>query len=235
MMLQYPWYLVLLVFLPWFAWRLFRKRPGGLRFSATGLMRQMAPTLRQRMTWLPPLLTLASIVCMIVALARPREGRERTVVEGEGIAMEMVVDRSGSMQAMDFQLNGEPVDRLTAIKNVAGKFVNGGDKLEGRFNDLIGLIVFARYADSETPPTLDHSFLTSQLNRTQIVNSRREDGTAIGDAISLAIEKLNALDQRQAEKVKSKVIVLLTDGESNAGELDPLQAAELAQTMGIKV
>ena len=124
---------------------------------------------------------------------------------------------------------------LTAIKNVAGKFVTGGENLDGRFSDLVGLITFAGYADGETPPTLDHAFLVSQLNNAQIVTNRSEDGTAIGDAISLAVEKLNALDQRQKQKVKSKVIILLTDGENNAGELEPIQAAELAQTMGIKV
>ena len=147
----------------------------------------------------------------------------------------MVVDRSGSMQAMDFQVDGAHVDRLTAIKKVAGDFVIGQDGLQGRFSDLVGLITFAGYADGETPPTLDHAFLVSQLNSTQIVTSRSEDGTAIGDAISLAVEKLNALDARQKEKVKSKIVILLTDGENNAGELDPIPAAELAQTMGIKV
>ena len=124
---------------------------------------------------------------------------------------------------------------LTAIKNVAGKFVSGGDKLAGRFSDLVGLVTFAGYADGNTPPTLDHAFLVSQLNNAEIVTSRSEDGTAIGDAISLAVEKLNALDARQKQKVKSKVIILLTDGENNAGQLEPIQAAELAQTMGIKV
>ena len=195
----------------------------------------MSPTLRQRLMWLPPALTLASIIFLIIGIARPREGREQTVVDSEGIAIEMVVDRSGSMRALDFQIDGEHVDRLTAIKNVAGKFVGGGDELEGRFNDLVGLITFAGYADGETPPTLDHAFLVSQLDNAEIVTSRQEDGTAIGDAISLAVEKLNALDLRQAEKVKSKIIILLTDGENTAGELDPIQAAELAQTMGIKV
>lgn len=185
--------------------------------------------------WVPNVLALAGITFLILAIARPREGREQTVVDSEGIAIEIVVDRSGSMQAMDFQINGEHVDRLTAIKNVAGKFVAGGDDLEGRVSDLVGLITFAGYADGETPPTLDHAFLVSQLNSAQIVTSRSEDGTAIGDAISLAVEKLNALDDRHKEKVKSKVIILLTDGENNAGSLDPIQAAELAQTMGIKV
>ena len=149
----------------------------------------------------------------------------------------MVVDRSGSMQAMDFQIDDQHVDRLTAIKKVAGDFVTGesDEKLDGRFSDLVGLITFAGYADGETPPTLDHAFLVSQLNNAQIVRNRSEDGTAIGDAISLAVEKLNALDARQREKVKSKVIILLTDGENNAGVLEPVQAAELAQTMGIKI
>jgi Ca-activated chloride channel family protein len=231
-----PWYFLLLLIVPIAAWLLFRsRRKSAVRFSSLGLAKQLSPTLRQRMTWLPAALTLAAIGFLIIGIARPREGREQTVVESEGIAIEMVVDRSGSMQAMDFQIDGEHVDRLTAIKNVAGKFVSGGDKLKGRFNDLVGLITFAGYADGETPPTLDHAFLVSQLNNSKIVTNRNEDGTAIGDAISLAVEKLNALDERQKEKVKSKAIILLTDGENNAGSLEPIQAAELAQTMGIKV
>jgi Ca-activated chloride channel family protein len=231
-----PWYFLLLLLVPFVAWRLFAKRnKPSVRFSSVGLAKQIQPTLRQRLMWLPAALTLGAILFLILAIARPREGREQTVTDSEGIAIEMVVDRSGSMQAMDFQVDGDHVDRLTAIKNVAGKFVSGGDRLDGRFSDLVGLITFAGYADGETPPTLDHAFLVSQLNNTQIVSNRSEDGTAIGDAISLAVEKLNALDERQQEKVKSKVIILLTDGENNAGSLEPVQAAELAETMGIKV
>ncbi len=235
-MFHSPWYFLALLFIPFLTWMLFakRRRPA-IRFSSVKLAKQLTPTLRQRFSWLPKALTVAAIVFLIVALARPREGREQTVTDNNGIAIEMVVDRSGSMQAMDFKVQGEHVDRLTAIKNVAGKFVAGGDELDGRFSDLVGLITFAGYADGQTPPTLDHSFLVAQLNNTQIVTARSEDGTAIGDAMALAIEKLNALDARQEEKVKSKVMILLTDGENNAGELDPIQAAELAQTMGIKV
>ena len=127
------------------------------------------------------------------------------------------------------------VDRLTAIKSVAGKFVTGDESLDGRFSDLIGLITFAGYADGVTPPTLDHGFLRSSLNQTEIVTARSEDGTAIGDAIALAVEKLTALDENRDEKVKSKIIILLTDGENTAGELEPVAAAELAQTLGIKI
>ena len=231
-----PWCFLLLLLLPLIAWRLFAlRRNSAVRFSSVNLAMQLTPTLRQRMTWLPGALTVGAVGAIIVGLAQPREGREQTVTDTEGIAIELVVDRSGSMQAMDFQVEGERVDRLEAIKNVVGKFVLGGDQLKGRFSDLVGLIAFAGYADGETPPTLDHAFLVSQLNQTQIVASRSEDGTAIGDAISLAVEKLNALDARQKEKVKSKIVILLTDGENNAGQLEPIQAAELAETMGIKI
>ncbi|EAQ78581.1 vWA domain-containing protein [Blastopirellula marina] len=231
-----PWYLLLLLVVPLSAWWLFApRRRSAIRFSSVQLAGQLAPTLRQRLMWLPGALTLTAMVLLIIALARPREGREQAIVENDGIAIEMVVDRSGSMQAMDFQLGDEHVDRLTAIKKVAGDFVTGGDNLDGRLSDLVGLITFAGYADGVTPPTLDHAFLVSQLNHSQIVTNRSEDGTAIGDAISLAVEKLNALDARRKEKIQSKIIILLTDGENNAGDLEPIQAAELAQTMGIKV
>jgi Ca-activated chloride channel family protein len=235
-MFHSPLYFLLLLLLPFIGWRLFRRRQGSaVRFSSVKNAKQLPLTLRQRLIWLPRVLTILAFLFLVVALARPREGRQQTVAESEGIAIELVVDRSGSMQAMDFTIDDEPVDRLTAIKNVASKFVVGGEALTGRFSDLVGLITFAAFADGQTPPTLDHTFLVSHLNNVQIVDSRNEDGTAIGDAISLAIEKLNALDSRQKDIVKSKIVILLTDGENNAGELDPIQAAELAQTMGIKV
>ena len=235
-MFHSPWWFLLLLLLPFLAWHLFRKRQGrALDFSSTSLASQLTPSLRQRLLWLPKLLTLLAMLFLILSLARPREGRDQTVTESEGIAIEMIVDRSSSMQALDFKIDGEHVDRLSAIKSVAGKFILGDDDLEGRFSDLVGLITFAGFADGVTPPTLDHGFLTSSLNETQIVNVRSEDGTAIGDAIALAVEKLNALDENRDQKVKSKIMILLTDGENTAGELEPVAAAELAQTLGIKI
>jgi Ca-activated chloride channel homolog len=233
-----PWYLTLLATLPIIAWRMFvGGRRQSVRFSSLEIASQLTPTLRSRLLWLPSALTLLAMLMLILSLARPREGREQTLTSSEGIAIELVVDRSGSMRAEDFKLDGERVDRLTAIKNVAGKFVLGDDDSTGRFSDLVGLITFAGFADGETPPTLDHAFLVSKLNQTEIVVNRREDGTAIGDAISLAVEKLMSLDTRRPvdEKLKSKVIILLTDGENNAGEFEPIQAAELAESMGIKI
>jgi Ca-activated chloride channel family protein len=229
------WFLLLPVLLL-VAWRLFRKQQGSaVTFSNTAFASQLTPSLRQRLLWLPKLLTILALLFLIVSLARPREGRDQTVSESEGIAIEMVVDRSSSMQALDFKIEGQHVDRLTAIKNVAGKFILGDEDLDGRFSDLVGLITFAGFADGVTPPTLDHGFLTSSLNNTRIVDVRSEDGTAIGDAIALAVEKLNALDENRTQKVKSKIMILLTDGENTAGELEPVAAAELAQTLGIKI
>src|SRR3954471_20500875 len=239
-----PWYFVLLLLLPVIGWRLWSSsRISSVPFSSTLFAMGLRRTWRQRLAWVPAALTLGAIAVTVVALARPREGREQTVVDSEGIAIEMVVDLSGSMQALDFQINGKHVDRLTAIKNVARRFVQGDEptnkkekeKLAGRASDLVGLITFARYADAILPPTLDHAFVMDQLNHQQILTRRTDDGTAIGDAISLAVEKLNRLDSKKQEKVKSKVMILLTDGENNAGDFDPVQAAELAKTMGIKI
>jgi Ca-activated chloride channel family protein len=236
-MLHSPWWLLLLVVLPVLAWRFFsaKRRGSAISFSNTAFATEMTPTLRQRLLWLPQALFLLALLFLVISLARPREGREQTITESEGIAIEMIVDRSGSMRALDFKIGGEHVDRLTAIKNVAAKFVMGDESLDGRFSDLVGLITFAGYADGVTPPTLDHGFLTSSLNQTEIASARGEDGTAIGDAIALAVEKLTALDEKRDDKVKSKIIILLTDGENTAGELEPIAAAELAETLGIKI
>ncbi|MGB1926688.1 MAG: VWA domain-containing protein, partial [Rubripirellula sp.] len=203
---------------------------------------ELPQTYRQRFRWIPDALLILAFVLMVVSLARPRVGREQTVVQTNGIAIELVVDRSSSMMALDFQIDGNNVDRLEALKNVASKFLLGNQDdakeglLDGRMSDLVGLVVFAGYADAVTPLTLDHSYLVSQLNQVRIVNERSEDGTAIGDAMSLAVEKLSTLDQRsEQQEIKSRIMILLTDGENTAGDVDPVQAAELAAAMGIKI
>ncbi|MGI9474070.1 MAG: vWA domain-containing protein [Rubripirellula sp.] len=179
-MFQNPWYLALLALVPIAGWSLWRSsRLTAINFSSAASGWSAAPTLKQRLLWLPSALTVTAITLMIVSMARPRHGREQTIISSEGIAIEMVVDRSGSMRALDFEIEGRNVDRLTAIKNVASKFVmgdedtRGGQALVGRVSDLIGLITFAGYADAITPLTLDHSFLVQQLDRTQIVTQRR--------------------------------------------------------------
>ena len=133
---------MLLAAVPVVAYQYFRRKRDAIAFSSTNAVAGMPKTLRQRLTWLPPTLGLTALTLLIVAVARPQEGRKETITDSEGIAIEMVVDRSGSMQAMDFKVDGKPVDRLTAIKDVAGKFINGDDGLDGRFADLVGLGFF---------------------------------------------------------------------------------------------
>jgi Ca-activated chloride channel family protein len=154
----------------------------------------------------------------------------------------MLVDRSSSMGAMDFMIDGRRADRLTAVKKVFQEFVLGSQGLDGRPNDLIGMIAFAGYADGRCPLTMHHEFLLNSLDQTEIVSPEEgpdEDGTAIGDAIALAVERLEDLNRRpgssSVNKIKSKVMILLTDGENTAGDLSPEQAAELAAAFEIKV
>jgi Ca-activated chloride channel family protein len=145
------------------------------------------------------------------------------------------------MQAMDFKLDGKPVDRLEAVKDVATTFIRGDarEHLDGRKADMIGLISFARFADNVSPLTLDHTYLIHQLEQARIVTDRSEDGTAIGDAIGLGVERLRSLqetrDRNGKAPIASRVIILLTDGENNAGDLDPLQAAEIAKQLGVRI
>ncbi|MEM6978975.1 MAG: VWA domain-containing protein [Planctomycetota bacterium] len=230
-----PWWLIALAWLPIWVWRMRRCQPTAIAVSGLGFAAAIKPSWRQRTAWVPTLLAMLASATLIVAMARPREGQKRITTMGQGIAIQILIDRSGSMRAMDFELDGSRVNRLTAIQNVASAFVLGEDELAGRISDLIGLITFARYADDQSPPTLDHAFVVSQLRSTSIVDRRDEDGTAIGDAIALAVEKLQSLENADGDPVESKVIILLTDGENTAGELNPAQAAELAETFGIKI
>ncbi len=241
---QYPsvWFLLLLLAIPLVIWRMWvRRKWTAVKFSSTQIAGSLRTTLKVRMRWLLPALRIAGLIVLIVALARPQKGNEKTRIFSEGIAIEMLVDRSGSMRAMDFMIDGKRVDRLRAIKDVAGKFVNGdGGDLKGREHDMVGMVSFARYADNASPLTLDHSYLVDKLNSTEIVNDRNEDGTAIGEAIGLGVERLRTLKERknadgEIQPIKSKVMILLTDGENNQGDLSPEQAAELAKTMGVKI
>lgn len=251
-----PWALLLLLLLPVVAYLSLRKgRNAAVRFPSLVDIRSCRVSLRQR---LRPLLIVARLLCLallIVALARPRKGTVLSEISTEGVAIEAVVDRSGSMQTeMDF---GKKLNRLEVVKKVLAGFIEGDKKeLTGRSSDLVGLITFARYADTVCPLVLSHNVLLEFLKKTELVQMRSEDGTAIGDAIALAGARLKKAEeeimQRNVQlansglgnsdrgeqagfKIKSKVILLLTDGRNNAGEYDPIAAAELAKEWGIKI
>ena len=231
-----------------------RKGTAAVRFPSLVDMKNCMISWRIRFR---PLLTIARLLCvalLIVALARPRKGTVLSEISTEGVAIEAVIDRSGSMQTeMDY--DGKKLNRLEVVKRVLSDFIEGDKKdLKGRSSDLIGLISFARYADTKCPLVHSHNVLIEFLKETEIA-VRSEDGTAIGDAIALGAARLQKAEeeiQRRRQqliasgenisdadqsgfKIKSKVIILLTDGINNAGQYNPLEAAELAKKWGIKI
>jgi Ca-activated chloride channel homolog len=166
----------------------------------------------------------------VLALAGPQWGVRTTTIEREGIAIAVVIDTSSSMSAIDLRLDDRPSNRLEVVKATLRDFVTGGEVAQGgRAGDAIGMVAFARYADTISPPTLDHEALLGLLDQIGIVELPTEDGTAIGDAIVRAIDLLDKATGA------SKAIVLLTDGSYNAGEVEPLVAAQLAGAYGIRI
>ncbi len=256
MQLHSLWALLLLILLPPLAYLMLRKkRTAAVKFSSLVDIKNCPVSWRLRFR---PLLVAARLLCLvllIIALARPRKGTILSEIATEGVAIEVVADHSGSMQTeMDYY--GQNLSRFEVVKKVFADFVIGDKKeLSGRSSDLIGLIVFARYADTVCPLVLGHNVLLEFLKKTDVVNMRNEDGTAIGDAIALASARLqkceDELQQRRKKlalagdkfigadegefKIKSKVIILLTDGCNNTGMYDPMEAAELAKKWGIKI
>lgn len=235
------WFLLLLLIIPFIWWRWVRSSYStGVTYSNSIDVSLLPSTIRSKTTWIPSCLRLLAIALLIVCIARPQKRFERTQQNADGVAIELVIDRSSSMNAHDFTIDGQQVDRLTAVRRVAGDFIQGMGSLDGRSGDLIGLITFAGFADSNCPMTFDHEFLvTDVLDNIEIVNERSEDGTAIGDALALAVERLSSLDERvktdTGNAIQSKVIILLTDGENNQGDIEPQTAADIAAAMDITV
>jgi len=232
MRLASPYALSLLLFVPLLlALRQRQQHTVAVRYSSIADLTALSPSLATRLRWLLPLLRTLALVLCILALARPQRGIEAIKVSSEGIAILMVVDISGSMAALDLQVDGRQSSRLDAVKQTFRTFVQGGShkNLTGREGDLIGMVTFARYPDSVCPLTLDHNTLLSLLEQIEIVTSPDEDGTAIGEALALGVERL------KDSTAKSRVLLLLTDGVNNAGDTEPRQAAQIAKALGIKV
>ena len=241
-----PWAFLLLVVLVGvlFLQHMNRRRRGSIRFSSVGNAVKAGQSLRQRLSVLPLVLRVLAVLCLVIAIARPQSGRQRVQDVSKGIAIEMVVDRSGSM-GTEMEYQGENMTRLDVVKKVFLDFALGNnDSLPGRSNDLIGMIAYARYPYTVCPLTLAHGALPLFVKNTKLVTRRSEDGTAIGDALALAAARLktaeSTLKKQQADKkteyrIKSKIIILLSDGRNNYGQRTPLEAAELAEKWGIKV
>lgn len=217
-----PAWLWLLLLLPLaFAWRGRSGPVAAIQYSNIGLARRVARRTRSRAgrwVWALPILAAA---LMIVGLARPQLGRGRADVPASGIDIMLALDVSGSMQALDFKLNGQPANRIDVVKSVVSQFIRE------RPNDRVGIVAFAGLPYLVSPLTLDHDWLQQNLSRVQVAGV--QDGTAIGSAIAACANRL------RGTPAKSKIIVLLTDGMNNSGEIAPLAAAEAARALGIKV
>jgi Ca-activated chloride channel family protein len=222
MRFAYPWLLLLLLILPVLAWLKGRTgRRAAFVYSSISLVRNIVGITRSsvgalllRMRWL-------ALALFIVALARPQIGQGQAKIKASGIDIVIVLDVSGSMASEDFELKGQPASRLAIAKDVIDKFV------QKRVNDRIGLVAFGGKAYIAAPMTLDHEFLLQNLERLNL--GTIEDGTAIGSGLSAALNRLREL------QAKSKVVILMTDGQNNAGKVPPLTAAEAAQALNVRV
>ncbi len=218
----HPWVLWFLLLLPVLA--ILRGRLGGapaVVFSATGALRSLGRRSRSRAGALLALLSHLGLACLIIAMARPQLGNVITRTQASGVDIMIALDVSRSMLAEDFTIGSSRANRIDTVKLVTEKFIRS------RPNDRIGIVAFAGRPYLVSPLTLDHDWLIANLDRLQV--GLVEDGTAIGSAIASGANRL------KDKEAKTKLIVLLTDGDNNAGRVTPLTAAEAAKALGIRI
>lgn len=214
-----PYYFFLLLLLiPIVGWRIWKRRKiqSAMQVSTATPFMKAPKSVRQRFIWITPLTAFLSFFFLVVTLARPQSAFRQHEMQVEGVDIVLALDISGSMKAMDFKPN-----RLGVTKKVAAEFINN------RPTDRIGLVVYAGEAYTQCPVTTDHHTLLGLLDKVKF--DLIDDGTAIGDGLGTAINRLRDSD------AKSKIIILLSDGVNNSGYMDPYSAAEIAKNFGIKV
>jgi Ca-activated chloride channel family protein len=219
----HPYFLLLLLLLPLVAWlKGKRGEPPAFVYSSVQLVRGILNITPAKSGGFLSALRWLALALLILALAQPRLTRSETKVSASGVDIVVALDMSGSMISEDFEVRGERVNRFSMARAVLKQFI---DK---RPNDRIGLVVFASQAYISTPLTLDHDFLLQNLERLQI-GVIDENRTAIGSALSTAVNRLREV------KSKSKIVILMTDGQNNSGKIAPLTAAEAAEALKVKV
>ncbi|MBX3379034.1 MAG: VWA domain-containing protein [Phycisphaeraceae bacterium] len=245
MTLAYPYALLLLALLPLIGWAASRaRRPELAPLPGANSLPAFGTSFRIVLRWVPMALRLFALGAIVLAVARPQASTGWTTTSTEGLAIQIVYDRSGSM--------GEPIGDGGESKNEVARqalidFVKGDGKgLRGRAGDMIGLIAFARYADTISPLARVHEPLIDSAKLLKPVENRAEDGTGIGDALALAAARLKRAEEEVSREkpgeggkpdfqIKSKIIVLMTDGQNNAGDVSPYDAAKLAKEWGIRI
>lgn len=221
---QYPWVLALLALLPVYSF--FCGQVGkvsALRFSSADVVRATGGAARAAAGRLMWFLRLGTVGLCLVALAGPRFANHRTETQASGIDIMLVLDISWSMMALDMGGPGQRVARIDIAQEVLSDFI------QRRPSDRIGLIAFSAVPYLASPLTLNHDWLLENLRRLH-VGLIRELGTAIGDATVAAVKRLKALKDS-----KSRIVILLTDGDNNKGEVDPVPAAQIAAALGVKL
>lgn len=222
MILRYPWMLLLLLLVPALLYlRHGRRRRSSLRFSDGSQLVHLTPAWTVLAQPLLPILHGLGLVLAIIALARPQQGLEESSIRAEGIDIVLCVDVSTSMLAEDFSSGANAINRLDAAKDVMERFINS------RTYDRIGLVAFAALPFTMAPLSLDMNWLLTQVRRLE--TGVLPDGTAIGSGLASAVNRLRDSD------AKSKIVILLTDGVNNRGEITPLNAAKAAEALGIRV
>jgi len=217
-----PWILIvgfILLVLVCFFYR--KRNSASFRFSSVGLLSGLKQNWKVRLNPYLFVLRVCILMLFFLALAGPRKILKETEYKTEGIDIVLAIDASGSMAAEDFKINGKRQNRLAVVKNVVKDFA------KGRTNDRLGLVVFAAEAFTACPLTTDYDWLVANMERIELGMIR--DGTAVGSAI------VSSLSRLENSKAKSKIVILLTDGVNNAGKIDPITAAEIAQSLKIKV
>ncbi len=217
-----PWFLLLLLLIPGIAiikgkWH----GSAAIGYSSTSLLRKLGNRRGGRGGWFAHLLLYLALGSLAVAMARPRNGKSFTSVHPSGVDILLALDVSRSMLAEDFTIGGERVSRVAAVRHVTESFI------ANRPNDRLGLMGFAGQPYLVSPLTLDHEWLLENLERVKI--GLVEDGTAIGSAIASGTRRLKDRES------KSRILIVLTDGENNSGKVSPLTAAQAAAALGVKV
>lgn len=221
MKLAHPYLLLLLLLIPALLWWRARRRGPAINFPDGALLKKLPVSLAVHLQPILSVFYILGLTCLIVAIARPQRGLQESNVNTEGVDIVLLLDLSTSMETPDFSRNGQLQTRIESAKQVISNFISK------RKDDRIGMVGFAALPYSIAPLTLDHSWLEQRMGglRTGML----EDGTAIGDGIASAINRL------RESKAKSRIVILLTDGINNRGELKPENAAQAASALGIKI